>query len=153
MPQPVGSVSASIAFAAIAASTALPPAFSTSRAAWVASGWLVATIPLRRDHFAARREFATGDSVTHRKSWKGWGVGKGNGQRVREPGRGAVGARPVPSPRRQGRRVNTVPGTARPFKSTSTRCRPGWWIRVVCCAKERTFVRCDPAPGPSDHRS
>ena len=38
MPQPVGSVSASIAFAAIAASAALPPACNTSSATVVASG-------------------------------------------------------------------------------------------------------------------
>jgi len=44
-PQPVGSTSPSTAFAAIAASIALPPFFSISRATWVASGWLVAAIP------------------------------------------------------------------------------------------------------------
>ena len=45
MPQPVGSVSPSTAFAAIAASTALPPDRSMSSPAWVANTWLVATIP------------------------------------------------------------------------------------------------------------
>ena len=38
-------MSACIALAAMAASTALPPAFKISRATCVASGWLVATIP------------------------------------------------------------------------------------------------------------
>ena len=47
MPQPVGSTSPSTAFAAMAASTAEPPRFSTSTATWVASGWLVAAIPWR----------------------------------------------------------------------------------------------------------
>src|SRR5690606_6707571 len=42
---PVGSISPSAAFAAIAASTALPPRFSISRPISVASGWLVATMP------------------------------------------------------------------------------------------------------------
>ena len=45
MPQPVGSMSPSAAFAASAASTALPPRFSTSSPMPVASGWLVATMP------------------------------------------------------------------------------------------------------------
>ena len=45
MPQPVGSIRPRAAFAAIAASTAVPPAFNISRATWVASGWLVAAIP------------------------------------------------------------------------------------------------------------
>ncbi len=38
MPQPVGSIRPSAAFAAIAASTALPPAFRMSSAICVASG-------------------------------------------------------------------------------------------------------------------
>jgi hypothetical protein len=46
MPEPVGSLTPSTAFAAIAASTALPPARSVSSAAKVASGWLVAAMPL-----------------------------------------------------------------------------------------------------------
>ncbi len=45
MPQPVGSISPSAALAAIAASTAVPPAFNMSRAICVANGWLVAAIP------------------------------------------------------------------------------------------------------------
>ena len=45
MPHPVGSIRPSAAFAAMAASTALPPARSTSSAIWVASGWLVAAMP------------------------------------------------------------------------------------------------------------
>ena len=45
MPQPVGSINPSVAFAAIAASTALPPAFRMSSATWVANGWLVAAMP------------------------------------------------------------------------------------------------------------
>jgi hypothetical protein len=47
MPLPVGSISPSAALAAIAASTAVPPAFSTSSAICVASGWLVAAMPFR----------------------------------------------------------------------------------------------------------
>ena len=45
MPQLIGSVRPSTAFAAIAASTALPPALRISIAACVASGWLVAAMP------------------------------------------------------------------------------------------------------------
>jgi hypothetical protein len=45
MPQLTGSIRPSAAFAAIAASTALPPAFSTSTPICVASGWLVQTKP------------------------------------------------------------------------------------------------------------
>ena len=45
MPLPVGSIRPSVALGAMAASTALPPAFSTSSATWVASGWLVAAAP------------------------------------------------------------------------------------------------------------
>ncbi len=45
MPHPVGSTSPSIAFKAMAASTALPPALSMSSPTCVASGWLVATMP------------------------------------------------------------------------------------------------------------
>ena len=44
MPLPVGSINPSAAFAAIAASTACPPACRISRAICVASGWLVAAI-------------------------------------------------------------------------------------------------------------
>ena len=44
IPQPVGSVSPSMALAAIAASTALPPDRKISRPAWVAKTWLVATM-------------------------------------------------------------------------------------------------------------
>ena len=44
-PQLIGSVTPSTAFAAMAASTALPPAFKISMAASVASGWLVAAMP------------------------------------------------------------------------------------------------------------
>ena len=44
MPLPVGSISPSAALAAIAASTAEPPAFITSNAIWVASGCEVAAI-------------------------------------------------------------------------------------------------------------
>ncbi len=44
MPQPVGSIRPSAALAAIAASTAEPPCFITSRAIWVASGCEVAAI-------------------------------------------------------------------------------------------------------------
>ena len=44
-PLPVGSMSPRVAFAAMAASTALPPAFRMSRATCVASGWLVAAMP------------------------------------------------------------------------------------------------------------
>ncbi len=44
MPLPVGSISPSAALAAIAASTALPPAFIVSSAIWVASGCEVAAI-------------------------------------------------------------------------------------------------------------
>ena len=58
MPQPVGSVRPSTAFAAIAASTALPPERSISRPAWVANTWLVATMP--RVLNASERE-ANGD--------------------------------------------------------------------------------------------
>ena len=47
MPLLPGSARPSIALAAMAASTALPPSFSTCSATWVASGWLVATMPLR----------------------------------------------------------------------------------------------------------
>ena len=47
MPQLVGSVSPSAAFAAIAASTALPPRRSVATPISVASGWLVATMPWR----------------------------------------------------------------------------------------------------------
>ena len=46
MPLPVGSIRPSAALAAIAASMALPPALSTSRAIWVVRGWLVAAMPL-----------------------------------------------------------------------------------------------------------
>src|SRR3954452_15297183 len=45
-PQLMGSVTARTALAAMAASTALPPALRISMAACVASGWLVAAIPL-----------------------------------------------------------------------------------------------------------
>ncbi len=45
IPQPVGSISPSAAFAAIAASTAVPPALRISRATCVARGWLVAAMP------------------------------------------------------------------------------------------------------------
>ena len=44
-PLPVGSISPRAAFAAIAASTAVPPRLSTSSATWLASGWLVAAMP------------------------------------------------------------------------------------------------------------
>ena len=47
MPQLVGSMSPSAAFAAIAASTALPPRRSVATPISVASGWLVATMPWR----------------------------------------------------------------------------------------------------------
>src|SRR5262245_48563504 len=55
MPLPVGSISPSAAFAAIAASTADPPDFRMSTAICVASGWLVAAIPcvaMTSDRFA-----------------------------------------------------------------------------------------------------
>src|SRR3954468_13392567 len=45
-PQLMGSVTARTALAAMAASMALPPALRISMAACVASGWLVAAIPL-----------------------------------------------------------------------------------------------------------
>ena len=44
-PHPVGSTRPKTAFAAIAASMALPPSFRTSIAVCVANGWLVAAIP------------------------------------------------------------------------------------------------------------
>src|SRR5687767_9185654 len=44
-PLPVGSMRPSVAFAAMAASTAVPPRFSTSSATWLTSGWLVAAMP------------------------------------------------------------------------------------------------------------
>ena len=44
-PQPVGSISPRAAFAAMAASIALPPFLSISSPIWVANGWLVATMP------------------------------------------------------------------------------------------------------------
>src|SRR5690606_4137922 len=44
MPLPVGSIRPNAALAAIAASTAEPPALITSSATWVASGWEVAAI-------------------------------------------------------------------------------------------------------------
>ena len=47
MPQPVGSMRPSAAFAAIAASTALPPRRNVATPISVASGWLVATMPCR----------------------------------------------------------------------------------------------------------
>ena len=56
MPQLVGSVSPSAAFAAIAASTALPPRRSVATPISVASGWLVATMPWRRHDDGARGE-------------------------------------------------------------------------------------------------
>ncbi|MNV65125.1 hypothetical protein D3C71_1578020 [compost metagenome] len=43
-PLPVGSIKPRAALAAIAASTAEPPDFITSRAIWVARGWEVAAI-------------------------------------------------------------------------------------------------------------
>ena len=45
MPLPTGSTRPSIALAAMAASTAVPPRFSTSSAICVASGWAVAAMP------------------------------------------------------------------------------------------------------------
>ena len=47
MPQEIGSPKPSTALAAMAASTAEPPAFSISMAARVASGWAVAAAPCR----------------------------------------------------------------------------------------------------------
>ena len=47
MPQLTGSISPSAAFAAMAASTALPPCFRTSTAIIVASGCAVAAMPCR----------------------------------------------------------------------------------------------------------
>ena len=47
MPFETGSINPSVAFAAIAASTALPPRFKMSSPTWVASGTLV-------DHFPRR---------------------------------------------------------------------------------------------------
>src|SRR5262245_4019641 len=44
-PLPVGSMSPSVAFAAMAASTAVPPRLRTSSATWLTSGWLVAAMP------------------------------------------------------------------------------------------------------------
>ena len=64
IPQPVGSTTPSTAFAAMAASTALPPARSTSSPACVASGWLVATMPF----FASTSERVTNGGPTGR-SW------------------------------------------------------------------------------------
>ena len=46
MPLEVGSTTVRAMAVASAASIALPPARSTSRPAWAASGWLVATAPL-----------------------------------------------------------------------------------------------------------
>ena len=46
MPFEVGSTTVRAMAVASAASTALPPARSTSSPAWAASGWLVATAPL-----------------------------------------------------------------------------------------------------------
>src|SRR5512134_4021775 len=45
MPVEVGSVTLRAAAAATAASAALPPSIRIERPAWVASGWLVATMP------------------------------------------------------------------------------------------------------------
>ena len=45
MPFETGSIKPSVAFAAIAASTALPPRFKISRPTCVAAGTLVQTIP------------------------------------------------------------------------------------------------------------
>src|SRR5437867_3896507 len=47
IPLETGSIRPSVAFAAIAASTALPPRFRISIPAWVAAGTLVQTIPCR----------------------------------------------------------------------------------------------------------
>src|SRR5918994_4412134 len=47
MPLPVGSMRPMVAFAAIAASTALPPRSRIATPALAASGWLDATIPYR----------------------------------------------------------------------------------------------------------
>jgi hypothetical protein len=47
IPFETGSIKPSVAFAAIAASTALPPRFKISRPTWVAAGTLVQTIPCR----------------------------------------------------------------------------------------------------------
>src|SRR5688572_24532034 len=44
-PLPVGSMSPMAAFAAMAASTAVPPRLRTSTATWLTSGWLVAAMP------------------------------------------------------------------------------------------------------------
>src|SRR5688572_28115617 len=44
-PLPVGSMSPMVAFAAMAASTAVPPRLRTSSATWLTSGWLVAAMP------------------------------------------------------------------------------------------------------------
>src|SRR5258708_7327628 len=44
-PQDIGSIRPRAALAAMAASTALPPCFRTSRPTSAASGWLVATMP------------------------------------------------------------------------------------------------------------
>ena len=46
MPLPVGSMSPNAAFAAMAASTALPPALRMSIAIWLARGCAVAAMPL-----------------------------------------------------------------------------------------------------------
>src|SRR5437764_1351011 len=46
-PFETGSIRPSVAFAAMAASTAEPPRFKMSRPTWVASGTLVQTIPWR----------------------------------------------------------------------------------------------------------
>ncbi len=47
IPHDIGSTTPSTALAAMAASTAFPPAWRTRSAAAVASGWLVAAIPPR----------------------------------------------------------------------------------------------------------
>src|SRR5262245_59555268 len=44
-PLPVGSINPMVAFAAMAASTAVPPRLRISSATWLTSGWLVAAMP------------------------------------------------------------------------------------------------------------
>src|SRR5215510_13116742 len=44
-PLLMGSIRPMVAFAAMAASTAVPPRLSTSSATWLTSGWLVAAMP------------------------------------------------------------------------------------------------------------
>ena len=109
-PFETGSINPSVALAAMAASTALPPRFRISRPTWVASGHAGANHAVPRQDFRARGKVFAGDAID-------LGVERKSGSE-KERGRG----RSKTDKRGHGRRLRRLLGEEnRPFTTV-----PSW---------------------------